>query len=56
MRKPSLNRVREMFVLTRFAGRQLGVPLSQLEVLKASRETQQAVDDWRYRVAMGNEF
>jgi hypothetical protein len=48
--------MREMFVLTRFAGRKLGLPLSQLEVLEASRETRQAVDDWRYWVAMGYEF
>ncbi len=40
--------MREMFVLIQFAGRKLGVPLSQLEVMKASSETRQAVDDWRY--------
>ena len=48
--------VHEMFVLIRFAGRKLGVPLAQLEVLGASRETRQPVDDWRYWVAMGYEF
>lgn len=48
--------MREMFVLTRFAGRKLAVPLSQLEVLEAGRETRQAVDDWHYWVAMGYEF
>ena len=48
--------MREMFVLIQFAGRKLGVPLSQLEVMKASSETRQAVDDWRYWVAMGYEF
>lgn len=48
--------MREMFVLTRFAGRKLGVPLSQLEALKASRETREAVEDWQYWVAMGYEF
>lgn len=46
----------EMFVLIRFAGRKLGVPLSQLEVLDAGPETREAVEDWRYWVAMGYEF
>lgn len=46
----------EMFVLTRFAGRKLGVPLSQLEVLETGRETREAVEDWQYWVAMGYEF
>ena len=46
----------EMFVLIRVAGRKLGVPLSQLEVLAAKGETREAVDDWRYWVAMGYEF
>ena len=48
--------MREMFVLIRFAGRKLGVPLSQLEVLAAKGETREAVEDWRYWVAMGYEF
>ena len=48
--------MREMFVLIRFAGRKLGVPLSQLEARESTRETRQAVDDWRYWVAMGYEF
>ena len=48
--------MREMFVLIRFAGRKLGVPLSQLEVMAAKGETCEAVDDWRYWVAMGYEF
>ena len=48
--------MREPFVLIRFAGRKLGVPLSQLAVSKTARETHQAVEDWRYWVAMGYEF
>lgn len=48
--------VREMFVLTRFAGRKLAVRLSQLEVLETGRETREAVEDWQYWVAMGYEF
>ncbi|MBI4192273.1 MAG: hypothetical protein HY525_17255 [Betaproteobacteria bacterium] len=45
-----------MFVLIQFAGRKLGVPLSQLEVIEANGETREAVEDWRYWVAMGYEF
>ena len=48
--------MREMFVLIRFAGRKLGVPLSQLEVIDAKGETREAVDDWRYWFDMGYEF
>jgi len=48
--------MRKMFVLIRFAGRKLGVPLSQLEVLAAKGETREAVGDWRYWVAMDYEF
>lgn len=48
--------MREIFVLIEFAGRKLGVPLSQLEVLVAKGETREAVDDWRYWFAMGYEF
>lgn len=48
--------MREPFVLIRFAGRKLGVPLSQLAVSKNARETHQAVEDWQYWVAMGYAF
>jgi hypothetical protein len=48
--------MREMFMLIRFAERKLGVPLSQLEVSEVKSETREAVDDWRYWVAMGYEF
>ena len=51
-----LSRSLEIFVLIEFAGRKLGVPLSQLEVIDAKGETREAVDDWRYWVAMGYEF
>lgn len=46
----------EIFVLIEFAGRGLGVPLSQFEVINAKGETREAVEDWRYWVAMGYEF
>lgn len=48
--------MREMFVLVRFAGRKLGVPLSQLEPVAPKGETREAMEDWRYWVAMGYEF
>ena len=48
--------MREMFVRIEFAGRKLGVPLSQLELIDANGETHEAVEDWRYWVAMGYEF
>ena len=46
----------DMFVLVRVAGRKLGVPLAQLEVLEAKGNTREAVEDWQYWVAMGYEF
>lgn len=48
--------MREMFVLIRFAGRKLGVPLVQLDPVKPDKITRKAVEDWRYWVAMGNMF
>ena len=47
---------REMFVLVGFDRRKLGVPLAQLEPVAPKGETRQAVEDWRYWVAMGYEF
>jgi len=47
---------REMFVTIRWEKRKLGVPLSQSEGIKASRETKEAVEDWRYWVMVGYEF
>ena len=48
--------MREMLVLVRFDGRKLGVPRSQLEPVAPKGEPRQAVEDWRYWVAMGYEF
>ncbi len=48
--------MREMFVLVQFAGRKLGVPLVQLDLLKPDKATREAIEDWRYWVAMGYEF
>ena len=46
----------EMFVLIRFAGRTLGVPLAQIEPIGADAATREAVADWRYWQQMGWEF
>jgi len=46
----------ENFVLIRFAGRKLGVPLSQVEAVEGKLDTREAVDDWRYWVTMGYTF
>ena len=48
--------MREMFVTIEWDKRKLAVPLSQLQAIKANKETQQAVEDWRYWVDMGYEF
>ena len=39
---------REMFVLIEWRDREFGIPLSQLELIDADSETEQAVDDWHY--------
>ena len=45
----------EMLVLISFAGRRLGVPLAQIEVVKAKAGTREAVEDWCYWKSMGYE-
>lgn len=47
---------REMFVTIRWETRKFAAPLSQLQVVKASKETKEDVEDWRYWVARGYEF
>ena len=46
----------EMFVLVPFAGRRVGVQLAQLTVVKADRNTREAVEDWHYWLARGYAF
>jgi hypothetical protein len=46
----------EMFVQVRWRGRNLAVPLSQLEPLAADRGTKEAVADWHYWLGRGYEF
>jgi hypothetical protein len=42
-----------MLVLIRWQGRQLAVPLSQLEAIDAEESTMEAPADWQYWVAQG---
>ena len=46
----------DMFVTIRWQGRDLAVPLSQLEAANIDDMTRQAIDDWRYWVERGYEF
>ncbi len=43
----------EMFAKIQWEKRRLAVPLSQLEVVQANDETEEAVEDWHYWVGMG---
>jgi Calcium binding len=46
----------EMFVLVAFAGRRVGVPLAQLRIVKADRDTREAVENWHYWLSHGYSF
>lgn len=46
----------EIFVLIGFAGRKLGVPLSQVEAVEGKLDTREAVEDWQYWVTMSYTF
>lgn len=46
----------EMFVLIKWDSRKLAVPLSQLEAVKPSKKTKEAMDDWLYWVSRGYQF
>ena len=47
---------REMFVTIRWGKEGLAVPLAQLKVVDADRQTREAVEDWHYWVKQGYEF
>lgn len=47
---------REIFVMVRWQGRILGVPLAQLVGLDVDGKTKQALDDWCYWVERGYQF
>ena len=44
---------RDMFVLIRWKGRKVAIPLSQLTPLDADKSTAEAIGDWHYWVAQG---
>lgn len=45
--------MKEVFVEIHWQGRELAVPLSQLEAIDVDEETQEAIEDWHYWVARG---
>jgi len=46
----------EMFVTVDWDDRELGVPLAQLDPIKGSSDTEEAVADWHYWVGRGYQF
>ena len=46
----------EMFVMVAWQGRELGVPLAQLEPVDVDPDTAEAISDWHYWVAQGREL
>ena len=45
--------MREIFVQIEWQGRSLGIPLSQIESMKADKMTKEAIADWHYWVGRG---
>ena len=50
---PEDNCEHDMFVLVRWQGRKMAVPLSQLATIDADESTAEAIGDWHYWVAQG---
>ncbi len=46
----------EKMVLIDWQGRELAVPLAQLEGIDVDDQTRQAIEDWHYWIARGYEF
>ena len=46
----------DMFVVIRWQGRNLSVPLSQLTATDADEDTVEAISDWHYWLAQGYSF
>jgi Calcium binding len=46
----------EIFVQARWQGRELGLPLAQLEGIGVSNQTAEAIADWHYWRAHGHSF
>ena len=47
---------KDMLVLVRWQGRKLAVPLLQLTAVNRDGSTVEAIGDWHYWVAQGNQF
>ena len=47
---------KDMLVLVRWQGRKLAVPLLQLTAVNRDDSTVEAIGDWHYWVAQGNQF
>ena len=47
---------RELFVTIKWEKDGLAVPLSQLKVIQADKQTEEAVEDWHYWVSQGYQF
>ena len=47
---------KDMFVIIRWEGRQMGVPLAQLEGVGVDDKTEEAMQDWHYWVRRGYVF
>jgi Calcium binding len=50
---PEDNCEHDMFVLVRWQGRKMAVPLSQLAAIDPDESTEEAISDWHYWVARG---
>lgn len=48
--------MREMFVIIRWMGREMGVPLAQIEGVDVDEETEEAIGDWHYWTTQGYEL
>jgi hypothetical protein len=48
--------VNEIFVMMSWEKDGLAIPLMQLEVIHGNKETEEAVNDWKYWVARGYSF
>ncbi|MCP4356660.1 MAG: calcium-binding protein [Chloroflexi bacterium] len=46
----------EMLAEVEFMGRQMGVPLHQLEPIDVDENTRQGIEDWQYWIGRGYEF
>lgn len=46
----------EMFVMIHWQGRDLAVPLAQLQGVRIDAETKQGIEDWHYWLGQGHEL